>query len=187
MNNELFRGQTVYLTDVDAENDSKIEAEWTSSALYAAARELVPFRPRTAAELQAGYQSQQKESAKNALQISFAIRRCSDDTLVGILRFPKIFWTNGSVRLTLSFGDPESEARYGEEVLRLAMRYAFSELNLHRLAASAPEFFHDRLALLERMGFQQEARRRQVVYHEGRLWDLLLYSLLENEWQGEEK
>ena len=62
------------------------------------------------------------------------------------------------------------------------MRYAFDELNLHRLSAETFEYNAGALRFLERAGFRVEVRRRQAIQRENRRWDVLMLGLLSDEW-----
>ncbi len=62
------------------------------------------------------------------------------------------------------------------------LRYAFDELNLHRLTAMTFEYNTAALNFLQRAGFQIEVRRRQAVNRDGRRWDAIVLGLLRDEW-----
>jgi RimJ/RimL family protein N-acetyltransferase len=100
------------------------------------------------------------------------------------VRFENIDWSNGSARLALGIGAADDRRQgYGAEALGLALRYAFEELNLHRLGAEAAAYNAGALRLLEKAGFQVEVRRREALYRDGRRWDELWLGLLREEWQ----
>jgi RimJ/RimL family protein N-acetyltransferase len=64
------------------------------------------------------------------------------------------------------------------------LRFAFDELNLHRLAAILPEYNVDGAQLLKKFCFSEEVRRPEVIFRDGRRWDMLHFGLLRSEWEG---
>ncbi|CAG0978492.1 partial diamine N-acetyltransferase, partial [Anaerolineae bacterium] len=109
------------------------------------------------------------------------------DRLIGFIRVFDIMWTHGSGRLQLGIGDPADRCHgYGREALNLVLRYAFDELNLHRLSANTFEYNAMALRFLERAGFTVEVRRRQAVNRDGRRWDAMVLGLLRIEWKRDE-
>lgn len=63
--------------------------------------------------------------------------------------------------------------------------YAFEELNLHRLGAAIPAYNHAALHLFKKLGFRQEACRREALALDGQRWDFNLFGLLRDEWQAD--
>jgi len=93
-------------------------------------------------------------------------------------------WSHASGAIALSIGQPEDRGRgYGWQMLRMLLRYAFDELNLHRVGAQTFEYNAGALRFLERAGFVVEVRRRQAIHRDGRRWDLLMLGLLREEWK----
>jgi RimJ/RimL family protein N-acetyltransferase len=64
------------------------------------------------------------------------------------------------------------------------MRFAFSELNLHRLTARVPEYNLAALALFRKAGFVEEVRRREAYQRDARRWDDIHLGLLAADWQS---
>lgn len=70
---------------------------------------------------------------------------------------------------------------YAAEAARTAIRYAFEELNLHRVTADADPRNAGALALLERLGFRREGRLREHYRQGGEWQDGVLFGLLRGE------
>lgn len=182
----LYQGELVKLTAIRPETDAEIESRWMHDPDYFLfARRGQPFRPPSAAQLKKTYEETEKEDGRLGNRFQFAVRRQEDSELVGFLRLRASSWSNRAGVLEYSFAGPAEESRFGPEVLRLALRFAFSELNLHRLSSGVPEFHGKRIEQLRAAGFQCEVCRRKGVYRSGRLWDLLLFGMLETEWSGD--
>ena len=179
----LFESEHLRLSSVDVDKDAPIESLWTYDLNYARHIDRSLARPRTMFEMKRYYQTLQKGQEKNEL-VHFAVRRRADDRLVGFWRLDGIEWANGVAHLQMAIGDVQQRC-YEAELLMLALRYAFDELNLYRLQAWVPE--HDRTAqtlYVEQGGFTLEGRRRLADFYAGRLWDVLMYGLLRPEWQA---
>ena len=73
---------------------------------------------------------------------------------------------------------------YASEAAQLLVAYAFDELNAHRVEASAQADNPSSNRVLEKFGFQQEGTRRDSYYKQGEYNDIMLWSLLEDEFGG---
>ena len=69
----------------------------------------------------------------------------------------------------------------GTEAVRLLCRYAFDELNLHRVALSTYAINERGVRLYARVGFKIEGRKREHVFIEGRYVDEVMMGLLRGE------
>ena len=196
---QLFQGARVSLTAHEPDQDAEVEARWTNDPEYLRLVSAEPARPLAPAAIKKKHEEQEKE--KNQRRISFALRlrgaasaaeaggaaqdKAGAERLIGFVRFENIDWSNGSARLVLGIGAAEDRRQgYGTEALALALRYAFEELNLHRLGAEAAAYNAGALRLLEPAGFQVEVRRREALYRDGRRWDELWLGLLCEEWRA---
>lgn len=73
---------------------------------------------------------------------------------------------------------------YGSEAAALLVDHAFQGMGLHRVRAKALADNDASRAVLERLGFREEGRNRDVVYQRGAYRDHVRYGLLEGEWDG---
>ena len=63
------------------------------------------------------------------------------------------------------------------------MRFAFDELNLHRVQLTVFSYNERAIALYEKLGFQREGVYREHLQRDGRRYDMYLYGLLRHEWE----
>jgi RimJ/RimL family protein N-acetyltransferase len=179
----LFRGDLIYLAAVDPEEDAPVLAGWTHDGAFMRLVDRGPLKPLTAAQVKEQYQDQSQAERTYV----FVIRRRSDDRAVGFARLERFQWTHQTATLQLGIADPPDRGHgYGREALALMIDYAFSELNLHRLAAVCPGDNAAGIEFLEQMGFRVEVRRREAVHRDGRRWDLVHLGLLGHEWRRQE-
>jgi RimJ/RimL family protein N-acetyltransferase len=73
---------------------------------------------------------------------------------------------------------------FATDAARTMLRFAFTDLALHRVSAAiGPENLAS-VAVVKRLGFTHEGRIRHHVFTNGAWRDSLLYSILEPEWSG---
>jgi RimJ/RimL family protein N-acetyltransferase len=72
---------------------------------------------------------------------------------------------------------------YIHEALQAVMKYAFNELNLHRIEADVDPRNTASIKTLERLGFQREGFLRERWQVGGELQDALFYGLLRPDWE----
>jgi len=183
ISDSLFSAENICLGPIDHEKDPPIEAGWTQDASFLRMIRQDPPMPQTVAQIKKSYEEIEKEQAEKGNLFYFSIRMRPDDRLIGFTRIKWIDWSNGAGYIELGIGDPQDRRHgYGSETLRLMLRFAFSELNLYRLAAMTPEFNTAGLGLFKKFGFVQEVRRRQAVSFQFQRWDMIHLGLLKDEW-----
>jgi RimJ/RimL family protein N-acetyltransferase len=72
---------------------------------------------------------------------------------------------------------------YGSEALALMLKHAFETVNLHRVWLRVFEHNPRGIRAYEKVGFVHEGRMRQALYQNGRYQDILIMSVLRDEWQ----
>jgi RimJ/RimL family protein N-acetyltransferase len=71
----------------------------------------------------------------------------------------------------------------GTEAAELALDYAFSQLNLHKVWARAAAFNDKSIGLMEKLGFEQEGQLRDHAFINGSHVDVVKMGLLRDEWE----
>ena len=67
---------------------------------------------------------------------------------------------------------------YGTDAVITLLRFAFGEMNLHRVWLQVFEFNERAIACYRKCGFREEGRLRQHYYGRGRYWDVLVLGML---------
>ncbi len=182
--NSLYEGRLVRLGPLDYEKDPPVIAQWTRdpllrSALVGVARPLSSEAVRRLLEKV----EKQMEEAKNLFH--FTLRARDGSRLVGLARIFWIDFHNGSGVLNLGIGDASDRHRgFGSDALNLMLRFAFDELNLNRLSTWSSADNLPFIQMVEKAGFELEARRREASYHDGSYWDMLHLGLLRSKWEN---
>lgn len=122
---------------------------------------------------------------KNRNSFHFSIRRIEDDALIGFCELDGIEWNNGASGLGIGLGDPETWGKgYGREAMQLLLRFAFHELNLHRIGLTVFSYNNRAIALYEGLGFVREGTERERLHRDGTRYDMHYYGLLRREWEA---
>lgn len=137
----LLRGERVYLAALD-ESDLATASEWTKDSDYLRLYDSRPAAPRTAAEL--GLELREAQRGQN--DFLFGLRLSEGDGLVGLVGLDGISWPHGTAFLFIGIGKARHRGQgYGREAMALLLRFAFDELNLHRLCLTVFSYNGGRL------------------------------------------
>ena len=183
---QLYEGRDIRFGPIDYEKDPEIESKWTHDSAFMRMYEINPARPLSAAIIKKQYEKLEKQVEEDKNLYHFMIRAREDDRLIGTAAIQWIEWTNGNAWLHLGIGSAQDQRKgFGSQALGMLMRFAFAELNLFRLSARIPEYNQAAIALFSKFGFAEEVRRRQALDRDGRRWDLIVFGLLNSEWQNQ--
>jgi RimJ/RimL family protein N-acetyltransferase len=179
----LYEGRLVRLGPLDHEKDPPIIAFWTNDPLMRSVLEGVA-RPLSVETIRKLLEKVEKQMEEMKNLFHFTVRLKDDNRLLGLARIFWIDFHNGTGVLSLGIGDTSDRRHgYGSDALDLLLRFAFNDLNMHRLSAwpSADNlpFIH----MAGKAGFEEEGRRREAAFHDGRYWDVVLMGLLRTKWE----
>jgi len=114
-------------------------------------------------------------SAKN--KVVFAIR--VSDRLIGVLQLIDVDPVHRSAELTIRLGDEENRGRgYGTQALRLAIDYAWRDLNLHRVWLRVFQNNGRAIQAYKKAGFQEEGLMREAAYIDGSYVGMVIMAVL---------
>jgi RimJ/RimL family protein N-acetyltransferase len=117
--------------------------------------------------------------------LALAIHEREGGRLVGTCAFSQLDGENGSALYHITIGEKDAWGRgYGTEATRLMLEHAFGTLNLHRVALAVFEFNERAIRAYRSCGFIVEGRARQAIWRDGRWWDEITMSVLDEEWQA---
>ncbi|KAJ5513666.1 Acyl-CoA N-acyltransferase [Penicillium fimorum] len=72
---------------------------------------------------------------------------------------------------------------YGGEAINWALDWGFQHAALHRITIGGFSFNHNALKLYRKLGFVDEGREREAIYHRRAWHDIVSFSMLEHEWE----
>ena len=104
-----------------------------------------------------------------------------DGALIGYLSLKHTEPEDRSAVLDVAIAPAFGNQGYGGEATRVLLRFAFDQMNLHRVWLRVPE--HDACArrVYETCGFREEGRLREARFAGGRWWDLIVMGILARE------
>ena len=98
----------------------------------------------------------------------FSIDPISRASEVGIMIGNKDYWNKG----------------LGTEAIQLILKHGFDTLNLNRIFLRVFANNHRAIRCYEKVGFIHEGHMRQAIYNDGEYLDILLMSVLREEWKN---
>ncbi len=180
MNTNLFEGELVRLTAVDPEKDAADIARWSHDSHYLRLRKGLPARPATAQQIKERIEKQ--EARPDGFY--FELRTRADNRHIGFLHLWWVGWAEGDAFLAIGLGDPDFRGRgYGTDALRVLARYAFHELNLHRVSLRVLAENTRAIRAYAKAGFVVEGRERAADYRDGERTDIVWMGLLREDWE----
>lgn len=169
----MYQGEVVRLRALergDAEthwafmNDYDTVRGMSSGILYPSSR-----------EDEARYLEQQSSYTRGEYQ--FAVETL-DGHFIGRCGFTRVDWKNRLAEIGIMIGDPAFRGRgYGTDALRLLTRFAFEEMNLHKLKLSVFAFNMQAVACYEKCGFVREGLLKGELWREGKYHDVVVLGL----------
>lgn len=108
------------------------------------------------------------------------IRLLETDELIGDLGLHRIDTAQAEIGFTIA--PPHQRKGYAHEATRAILSHLFDTLELHRVIASLDPNNTASKALLERLGFRQEAHHRQSYWFRGQWVDDVICAVLRSEW-----
>ena len=181
--NSLYEGRLVRLGPLDHEKDPPVVAGWTHDPLLRSVLGEVA-RPLSAEAVRRMLERIEKEMEETKNLFHFTLRARDDNRLVGLARIFWIDFHNGTGVLNLGVGEAADRRHgYGSDALNLLLRFAFHDLNLNRLSVWPSADNIPFIYMVEKAGFEQEARRREASFHDGTYWDVIMMGLLRTKWE----
>jgi RimJ/RimL family protein N-acetyltransferase len=177
---QLLRGERVWLSAL-SHDDAPVIARWEYDTEFLRLMDSRPARPRSEEEVARWLEG----LGKATNNYTFGIRLIENDNLIGFVELDGIDWQHGSSALGIAIGPRTHwDSGYGSEAMQLALRFAFDELNLHRIFLTVFSYNARAIHLYEKLGFTLEGRYREHLQRDGQRYDMLIYGLLRHEWAG---
>jgi len=180
MTENLFTGKLVRLA-APTRYDAEAFAQWSQDAEYLRNQDTDYARPFSAES----YIERFKPGHESPNGVVFHLRTLEDDRLIGFVALHSIEWNNQVGLLAIGIGEPSYRGRgYGADALRLVLRYAFDELNLHRVGLDVIDNNAQAIQAYERVGFKREGVQREAVLRDGQRCGRMIMGILRDEWEA---
>ncbi len=179
MEKNYFFGNLVRLAAIDLEEIAIMVFRQSRDSEFLRLGESGPCHPLTKATVKKWYE----KDLENDRMIVFAIRTLADDRLIGDVGLGVFFWNHGDTFIGIGIGEREFWGKgYGSDAMKLALDYAFTELNMRRVTLNVFEYNPRAIRCYEKLGFRHEGRVRQYLNREGQRWDLIYMGIMKEEW-----
>ena len=151
--------------------DEQVMRYWSSSALkdIAGARALLD-------DIRAHF------AARTLFQ--WGIARLQNDVIVGTTTIFQIDHEHRRGEIGFAIGREHWGRGYASEAVTLLIRFAFEQLDLHRIEADPDPQNAASIKLLMKQGFKREGLLRERYFLNGKPQDAEYYGLLRREWTG---
>jgi RimJ/RimL family protein N-acetyltransferase len=101
---------------------------------------------------------------------------------LGNVGLHRVDWKNRAATLGIVLGEKQHWSKgFGTDVIRLALKFAFGELNLHRVELDVFSFNPRAIHCYEKAGFRREGVLRDAFYRDGAYHDIYRMAVLEDE------
>jgi RimJ/RimL family protein N-acetyltransferase len=180
MNTELLSGEKVFLAALEPEKVAELFNRWAGDTEYwrlANSDPVIQFSV-------AGIKTWLEEHLYDKDNFFFIIHTCQDNRPIGEIGLFGIDWIHRNAYLGISIGEREEWGKgYGTDAVRVILRHAFTEINLHRVSLTVFDYNQRAIRAYEKAGFRTEGRQRGYLKREGQRWDLIYMGILRREWE----
>jgi len=176
----MIKGEKALLRAIEP-SDVHALWEWTQDEETMRLRNY-PAPPMSLAEAEREYEESLSEGSSHHLHLAIA---ADSGELIGEIALNHIDQRSGTADFTIAIGNKAYWGRgYGTDAIRSLMRYAFQQLNLHRVTLHVHAFNERAIRAYERCGFKREGRLRQAQYMDGGYSDVLVMGLLREDFEA---
>lgn len=178
---DLFRGELVRLTMEEPDARAKTEVRWQRDSEFVRLADEDPILMVSEKKLKEWLEKRLDNDPKPDRHF-FSVRTLAEDKLIGFFGM----WINlvhSEAWVGIGIGEREFWGKgYGTDMMRLALQYAFTELNVHRVSLGLHEYNPRALRSYEKAGFRLEGRTRKDLRREGKRFDSFWMGILREEW-----
>lgn len=186
MSNTLLTGKLTRLIAAEPDARGELVAKWSWDSEFMQLFNTSLVMPRAVKAAQAWTREHAQQIRPEHYQ--FMIQRLEDDCIIGETGLADALNPSGEAWFWIGIGERALWGRgYGSDAAKILLRFAFQELNLHRVSLAVFEYNARAIRSYEKSAFVQEGRERGVLHRNGRRWDGILMGILRDEWEEKSK
>lgn len=179
---DIFRGELVRLSGDDPQTVAEAFSRWNRDSEFVRMLDDEAPRMRSVQNIKEWLEKEFEKGEE--FRYFFTLRALEGNQLIGSIGLYAIEWNNGHGWLGIGLGERDYWGKgYGTDAIRVMLRYAFRELNLHRISLDVFEYNSRAIKSYEKAGFKVEGRKRKIVQRDGRRYDVICMGILRGEWE----
>lgn len=183
MSTSLFQGEQVRLISPEPQLTAGLFAKWMRDSEFVRLLGTDPARLYSVDKYKEWIEKDYVEEQKID-ELLFLICLLKEDRSIGLIGLDGIRWNHGDAWVAIGLGERDCWGKgYGTDAMRIVLRYAFDELNLHRLSLSVFEYNQRAIRSYAKVGFVVEGRARQFLNRDGKRYDMIFMGILRAEWE----
>jgi RimJ/RimL family protein N-acetyltransferase len=125
------------------------------------------------------FQTWLAEIGRNSSRVMFAIRKVSHPPILGYLALTNIHAVHRSAELGIRIGAAADRGKgYGQAAVALALKYAWQNLNLHRVQLTVLATNTRAIGSYHAAGFEEEGRLTHAAFIDGHWVDVIIMAAL---------
>lgn len=114
-----------------------------------------------------------------------AITTTESDEILGLVSLVSVDYMNQSAEFHIMIGDKANQGKgIGTFAVQAMLRHAFYNMNLQRVELTVLDDNERAKHLYEKCGFVYEGCKRRAKFKNGKFVDMLMYSILRQEYSG---
>jgi len=173
----MIRGERIYLRGIERDDLNRCHDWMSDPGLRATLAQRYPMSLAREADW-----VERATRGQDTSEMNFAICLQEDDRHIGNCGLIAIERDNRAATLGILIGEAEFRGRgLGEDAVRTLCRFAFDEMDLHKIRLDVYSTNPGAMRTYESVGFRSEGVLRQDVYREGRRIDVVRMGLLRGE------
>lgn len=183
--NTLFTGKLTRLIASDPDQVGELFAPATRDSEFLRLFDNDPAMPIATQRLQQIIRGHAEK--ERAGDFRFLIQHLQDDRLIGETGLRDASSQHHNAWVFIGIAERTLWGKgYGSDAMQILLRFAFMELNLHRVNLGTYEYNPRAIRAYEKIGFVQEGKTRQAVKRAGKRWDDVYMGILRAEWEAQQ-
>jgi RimJ/RimL family protein N-acetyltransferase len=173
----LIRGERLYLRAVERDDLERCHDWMNDESLRATLAQRYPMSLAQEADW-----IERTSRGQDVSKLTFAICLFEGDRHIGNCGLEAIERENGVATFGILIGEKDCHGKgFGEEATRVLCRFAFEEMNLHKIRLDVYASNEAAVRTYENVGFRREGVLRDEAFRAGRYIDVLRMGLLREE------
>ncbi len=114
---------------------------------------------------------------------TFFIKDSEQDKYIGMCALMHLDYKNSNCELAIFIGESDYWSKgYGTEIMEQLLKWSFIDLNLHKVYLRVFGWNKRAIGLYEKVGFIQEGRSPEELFHDGHYVDVIKYGLFKRDY-----